>query len=104
MARKDDFRNRPTFCVMCGNPLPPDKPKMGLTCSDKCRDDRKDFRRSKVDARECRYCHKPSTPEERVLYQRWRRATLKEEAAQAAKQPEEPHGVENTMPIPKEQK
>jgi predicted nucleic acid-binding Zn ribbon protein len=73
MARKDDFVHTQTHCVMCGDPIPEDRPKMALTCSDACKIARKNYRRSRQDQRECRYCQKPSTPEQRALFQQWRR-------------------------------
>lgn len=73
MARKDDFAHTVIHCCMCGDPIPEGRPKMALTCSDACRDARKNYRRSRQDQRACRYCLHPSTPEERKRYQRWRR-------------------------------
>ena len=73
MARKDNFHEVTTHCVMCGDPIPHDRPKMALTCSDVCRDRRKNYRRSRQDQRACRYCLRPSTPEQRAAYHQWRR-------------------------------
>lgn len=53
--------------------MPPDRPKMAITCSDECSKARKNFRRSRQDSRMCRYCFKPSTPEQRLAFQQWRR-------------------------------
>jgi hypothetical protein len=33
--------------------------------------------RSRLDQTECRYCNKPSTPEDRVLYGMWKKAHKK---------------------------
>jgi predicted nucleic acid-binding Zn ribbon protein len=71
--RKDAFSQITTHCVMCGTPIPKDRPKQAITCSAECSLQRKNFRRSKQDARECRYCRRPSTPEERSRYLRWRK-------------------------------
>ena len=73
MARKDDFRSTPRFCVMCQNPIPPERKWDAITCSKECTKRRKDFGRSRLDAMECRYCRRPSTPEERARYAAWRR-------------------------------
>lgn len=73
MARKDDFVHTTTHCLMCGDPIPADLPKMALTCSEACKIARKNYRRSRQDHRECRYCKKPSTPEQRASYQQWKR-------------------------------
>lgn len=88
MARKDDFRNTVIHCCMCGEPIGHDRPKMALTCSDACRDARKNYRRSRQDQRACRYCLQPSTPEERKQFQAWRRWMKKNPPAEP--QPETP--------------
>jgi len=77
MAREDNFSDVKPHCVMCGNEVPADRPKTAITCSDECRDRRKKWRRSKQDAKECRYCLRPSTPAERSRYQRWRKFEAK---------------------------
>lgn len=71
--RTDNYTDTPRYCVMDGKLIPPDRPRMAVTCSKECTDARKDFRRSRQDARECRYCRRPSTPEERHRYLRWRK-------------------------------
>jgi len=74
MARTDAFRGVERFCVMCKNTIPPERKSDAITCSKECTKKRKDFLRSKQDAKECRYCNKPSTPEERVLFGMWKKA------------------------------
>lgn len=71
--RKDDFRNRQRFCVMCKKAIPEDRKWDSVTCSTECSKDRKDYGRSRKDQVECRYCLRPSTPEERARYHAWRR-------------------------------
>jgi hypothetical protein len=73
MPRKDDVTGQQLNCVMCPNKIPPDRPRSSVTCSKECATARKNFHRSREDKRACRYCQKPSTPEERLRYQRWRR-------------------------------
>ena len=73
MARKDDYRGVERFCVMCKNVIPPDRKWDAVTCGPACTKTRKDFGRSRKDQLECRYCLRPSTPEERARYQAWRR-------------------------------
>ena len=73
MARRDDFHEIAMNCVMCPNKIPADRPKLAVTCSKECTTARKNYWRSKQDARVCRYCCKPSTPEQRAAYQQWRR-------------------------------
>jgi predicted nucleic acid-binding Zn ribbon protein len=60
-------------CIVCQNPIPHDRPKLAVTCSKECTVIRKNFWRSRQDARTCRYCLKPSTPEQRLAFQRWKR-------------------------------
>jgi predicted nucleic acid-binding Zn ribbon protein len=73
MARKDDFHEHAMNCVMCPKKIPPERPKLAVTCSKECTIARKNYWRSKQDMRVCRYCYKPSTPEQRAAYQQWRR-------------------------------
>lgn len=60
-------------CMMCPNKIPHDRPKTAVTCSKECTKARKDHWRRIFDSRTCRYCMKPSTPEQRLLFQQWRR-------------------------------
>jgi hypothetical protein len=62
---------------MCKKVIPPERKSDAITCSKECTKKRKDFLRSKQDAKECRYCNKPSTPEDRVLFGRWKKAMKK---------------------------
>ena len=64
-------------CVVCTNPIPTTRKKDAVTCSPQCTKARKNWGRSRVDMEECRYCHKPSTPESRVLFGSWSRAMRK---------------------------
>lgn len=59
---------------MCRNVISSDRKSDAITCSPECTRKRKDYLRSKLDQRECRYCNKPSTPEDRVLFGMWRKA------------------------------
>lgn len=71
--RTDHYSDYIPHCVSCGKEIPADRPRQAITCSDECRDTRKNYRRSRQDARECRYCRRPSTPQERLRYSRWRK-------------------------------
>ena len=73
MARKDDYRDVKRFCTMCTNSIPADRPWNAVTCSKECSKRRIDYRRSRIDQTVCRYCQRPSTPEERTRYVRWRK-------------------------------
>lgn len=79
MARKDSYRGIQMHCVVCMNLIPSDRKWDSVTCSTACTKARKDFGRSRKDQMECRYCLRPSTPEERARYLAWRRAEKKAE-------------------------
>lgn len=79
MARKDDFTGNVMRCVVCTNPIPPDRKSDAITCSKTCTKARRDFMRSKLDQKQCRYCLRPSTVEERARYAAWRRSEKKAE-------------------------
>lgn len=73
MPRADHFTGVEVKCVMCANPIPPHRKKDAITCSPECTKDRKNYLRSLQDMHECRYCYKPSTPEDRVRFKAWRK-------------------------------
>lgn len=73
MARKDAYTGVTMSCVVCAKPIPPERKWDAVTCSKECTKVRKDFGRSHQDHVECRYCQRPSTPEERARYHAWRR-------------------------------
>jgi hypothetical protein len=47
--------------------------KKAITCSGECAKKLKSHRRKTKDVKACRQCGKPSTIEERILFQQWRR-------------------------------
>ena len=71
--RRDDFHGVLLNCAMCPNKIPSDRPKNAVTCSKECTIARRNYWLSKQDTKMCRYCYKPSTPEQRALFQQWRR-------------------------------
>ena len=71
--RRDDFHGVLLNCAMCPNKIPNDRPKNAVTCSKECTIARRNYWLSKQDTKMCRYCYKPSTPEQRALFQQWRR-------------------------------
>lgn len=69
----------PYFCVICTKPIPWDRFKRkAVTCDNDCAEKLKMVRRKLRDARYCRLCNKPSTPEQREHYRRWIHAQPKE--------------------------
>jgi predicted nucleic acid-binding Zn ribbon protein len=73
MVKSEVFILKDRFCVMCGKVIPGDRSKLSVTCSKECSADRKDYNRARADQRVCKYCQRPSTPEERKRFQAWRR-------------------------------
>lgn len=72
MARKtyDDVK---TLCIICGDEIPKDRIMRGaITCSKEHAKLRRAQLAAIVDKKECRYCRRPSTPEERTAYSRFR--------------------------------
>jgi predicted nucleic acid-binding Zn ribbon protein len=66
-----------TFCVIDQKVIPEEREKRrAVTCSDECRTELIARRRKRKDDKFCRQCGRPSTPEERLLFARWRRATF----------------------------
>lgn len=70
---RTDISNFTMHCVVCQKPIPADRKWDAVTCSPACTKQRKDYGRARIDQRVCRYCLKPSTPEERQRYLAWRR-------------------------------
>lgn len=73
MARKDNYRGMVLHCVVCQEPISPERKWDAITCSPECSKIRKDYGRSRKDQSHCRYCLHPSTPEERARYMTWRK-------------------------------
>jgi hypothetical protein len=71
--RKDSFSGVQMKCVVCTKPIPTGRKWDAITCSKECTKARRDFGRSRIDQRECRYCQRPSTPDEQTRYKRWRK-------------------------------
>lgn len=71
MARTDHYRGVKRFCVMCQSEIPADRKWDAVTCSPECTQARKQYGRSRKDQAACRYCLKPSTPEDRERYKAW---------------------------------
>jgi hypothetical protein len=73
VSRTDDYSGARMHCVVCKNEIPPERRWDAICCSPECTKKRKDYGRSRRDQVVCRYCYKPSTPEQRKSYQQWRR-------------------------------
>lgn len=62
------------FCIVCREPIPLERAVRGSnTHAEECRKHRDAMKRAQVDKKKCRHCMKPSTAEERKLFQKWRR-------------------------------
>lgn len=63
-----------SFCVVCKDPIPDERVKKGsVTCKKECADARRKAQRTLQDDRECRYCRRPSSPEDRAAFNRFRK-------------------------------
>lgn len=61
-------------CIVCTKEIDDERAlRNNITCSDECLAVRRSVQRAKRDALECRYCKKPSTPEQRAAFMRFRR-------------------------------
>jgi hypothetical protein len=72
MARKtyDDVK---TLCIVCGDEVPKERiMRGGITCSKEHAKLRRAQLQAITDKKECRYCRRPSTPEEREAYKLFR--------------------------------
>ena len=72
MARKT-FDEIKTKCIICGDEVPKERVMRGaITCSKEHAKIRRGQLLAITDKKECRYCRRPSTPEEREAYRRFR--------------------------------
>ena len=72
MARKT-FDDVKTHCVICTNEVPKERLIRGaITCTKEHAKLRRAQLFAMMDKKECRYCRRPSTPEEREAYKRFR--------------------------------
>lgn len=86
MARKDDFTKVKRFCVMCQREIPHERRRDAVTCGKECQRGRMNYIRSRHDQEFCRYCSKPSTPEQRQSYMLWKKMDKQQRATSAAVQ------------------
>lgn len=81
MAKVDVIRARDevaVYCAVCGGVVPPERVAQGaITCSKEHGAKRANFLRARKEARECKYCHKPSTPEDREAFLRFKKLARK---------------------------
>lgn len=64
----------PSFCVVCTSQIPDERvKKSSVTCKRECADARRRAQRTLQDDRKCRYCSRPSSPEERAAFNRFRK-------------------------------
>ena len=70
---RNTFKELKRYCIVCQNQIPDERKSDAVTCSPFCSKLRKDWQRARVDSVSCRYCQRPSTPEERERYMAWRR-------------------------------
>ena len=64
----------PVWCVVCKEPVPDDrKRRRSTTCSKLCAGRRNAYLRARTDAKKCRFCGQPCTPEEKESFRSWRK-------------------------------
>lgn len=64
-----------TFCIIDTKEIPVERQvKRSSTCSKECAAKLTAIRRAVVDSRKCRHCGKPSSPEERRLFQQFKKS------------------------------
>jgi len=80
--RQDYYSQSQMNCVVCKDPIPADRRRDAVTCSSTCTKARSDYLRSRRDKTSCRYCQRPSNPEDRALFVKWRRAQVATEVNQ----------------------
>jgi hypothetical protein len=68
-----DIHDLVMHCVVCKKPMPDTRRRNAITCSPACTLARRRYWFSKLDAKMCRYCYKPSTPEQRAEFRQWKR-------------------------------
>ena len=71
---RSDLHDLPMHCVVCQKVIPEDRDKRkATTCSPECLTIRKQALRNRMDLKRCRYCLRPSTPQDRAQFNRWRK-------------------------------
>lgn len=73
MARADHFTGVQMHCIVCSKTIPPERRRDAVTCSKECSKARDKYIQSRMDNEECRYCRRPSTPEERARFKQWQK-------------------------------
>jgi hypothetical protein len=62
------------FCTVCGDEVVDErKRRRSITCTRECAIKRNKYLRARTDARKCRFCGQPCTPEEKESYRAWRK-------------------------------
>lgn len=80
----DQVRN---FCVFDGKPIPAERVKRNaVTCSQGCADAIIRQRMLLMEQSECKYCRRPSTPEERESFKHWRKWVKDQATPEIAKE------------------
>lgn len=90
----DQVRN---FCVFDGKLIPADRVKRNaVTCSKECAKAIERQRMLLMEQGECKYCRRPSTPEERESYKEWRRWVKEQTTAEVTPESTESYTEEIT--------
>jgi hypothetical protein len=74
-----NYDELPLYCLMCTALVPDERRRFkAITCSEACATLRKNMIRSRADKGACRYCRKPSTPEQRAAFLRFSKLEKKQ--------------------------
>lgn len=82
-------------CIVCRQGIPLERIVKGAsTCSKDCKIMLKKIRRAVVDERRCRFCHRPSTVDERRAWLNFRRNSPEMPAKRRGRAPKPAHPVQ----------
>jgi hypothetical protein len=70
------------FCIVCGDKLSEARTRVrAITCTKEHAKQRSNALRRLLDLKKCRYCARPSTPEERASFKQWKKWVREQAAA-----------------------
>lgn len=88
-----------TYCIVDREQIPEDRAvRKSNTCSKECAKKLKAIRREHTDARRCRHCNKPSTPEERRAFAAFLRSNPNYKPPKRGRPHKEQESPESTEP------
>lgn len=71
---RTQFYEQKVHCIICTNPIPPERLRFkSITCSDKCKRERKRMMYVQMESTKCVFCKKPTTRAEQQLWNKFRK-------------------------------